>query len=74
MVKVTLVSDEGGDWEGLYVDGELLTENHSLSAWHILSELSQVFGFEFKSYEANGEWMYDVGHFPSQLDECIINE
>lgn len=35
-MNVTLVRDEGGDWIGLYVDGVLKAEGHSLNEHEVL--------------------------------------
>ncbi len=42
MMNVTLVNNaEGdGDWEGLYIDGMLIDEGHSLSLYAVLEELA----------------------------------
>lgn len=36
-MKVVLVSSFDGDWEGIYVDGKLKAEGHSLRADEILT-------------------------------------
>ncbi len=37
--EIAIVSDAGGDWEGLYVNGRLMTEGHSLSVHEVLGVL-----------------------------------
>jgi len=37
--KIVFVNSEGGDWEGIYVDGKLLREDHSLAPDDVLSVL-----------------------------------
>ena len=39
-MKIDLVSDEQGDWIGIYVDGKLKSENHSLLPSDILEALN----------------------------------
>jgi hypothetical protein len=39
MPRVTLVSSENGDWEGIYVDGRLRHEEHLCSAACVLEAL-----------------------------------
>lgn len=45
-VKITLVSGDDGDWIGMYVDGELKAEGHSLSERRVLEVLKSVYEFE----------------------------
>lgn len=44
---VKLVSSEDGDWEQLFIDGELVEENHSLAAWLVLEALAAKLNFEY---------------------------
>ena len=37
MDTVSLVHPESGDWEALYINGELVTEGHSIPANHVLA-------------------------------------
>lgn len=58
MAKVTVVFDEGGDWEALYVDGILVDETHSLSIQRVLDTLvgktvDDVEYFEFDFEHSN---------------------
>lgn len=43
-MKVTLISSDDGDWEGIYVDGVLKHEGHNLEP----SDILQALGVEFK--------------------------
>lgn len=58
-MKVTLVSSEDGDWEGIYVDGELKKEEHLLDAGHVLQALGIL--FEHKTIEMDG---YNMSRLP----------
>lgn len=72
MTKITYVTDAGGDWEGLYIDGRIadgVEQNHSLSLFDILDVLAKKFGAEFEHYECAEQWMHDAGHFPDDLDD-----
>ena len=69
MDKITLVQELTGDWMGLYKNGELVIENHSLTEGEILRAL----GIPFEMY-------YDVdlepyrNHLPQKLyDLDLIN-
>jgi hypothetical protein len=43
MKNIKLVSAEDGDWIGLYVDGQLKIENHSLRPAEVLKALDLPF-------------------------------
>ena len=39
MSEVALVSNDEGDWMGVYIDGRLVYENHSIDEDHLLDLL-----------------------------------
>lgn len=39
---IKLVRNEDGDWEGLYIDGVLVRENHSLNVVDVLDDLVEL--------------------------------
>jgi hypothetical protein len=61
--KIVFVSAPSGDWEGLYIDGKLNFENHSLRAVEVLDAL----GIEYREIEADVEWLAIRGRFPDNL-------
>lgn len=68
-MKVNYVHDEGGDWAGLYIDGELIDENHSLYVGHVLEALESRGLIEYEGFEVNGDWMLDNGRLPEEFSE-----
>lgn len=77
MVKAVLVN--ASDWEGLYINGSLVEEGHSLNEGHsrpkYFAELASRYKFELKDmvqafvtceYE---EVLNEVGSFPDDLSE-----
>lgn len=40
-MRVDYVQDHSGDWCGLYVNGELVDEGHSLDAWRVLTAIKE---------------------------------
>lgn len=51
--KVLIVCAEAGDWEGLYIDGELVKEGHSLTVCEVLEALGiehESFSIEMDAY------------------------
>lgn len=53
------------DWEGLFVDGRLVTEGHSLTAEDIIRGLK----LDYNSGWINQEWMEDHGSFPYDVND-----
>jgi hypothetical protein len=66
MAHVTFV--DGDDWEGLYVDGQLVTQGHTVS----LKEAAEVFMqaqpvSAFDTRFADTQWLSEVGQLPDKL-------
>ena len=57
--KIVLVGGEDGDWEGLYVNGKLKAENHSLSAYDVLKAIEA--DFESIAVEIECKLPYNLG-------------
>lgn len=57
------------DWVGIYVDGELKTENHSLDE----DDLLDVLGIEHKVVWAD-EYLNKRGRCPQDLKDVIPDE
>lgn len=58
--KITFVNADTGDWEGIYVDGVLLREDHSLAPDDVLS----VLGIEYTEHWVD---MEDGSRLPRSL-------
>ncbi len=64
-MKITLVSN-GDDWAGLYVDGKLFTEGHSITA----RDLVNAAGIEADHIDVTTDWLGGtVSNLPAQLSE-----
>jgi hypothetical protein len=63
MEKITYV--RGQDWEGLYIDGELVEEGHSIC----VEEVVEALGFTCERIMADQEWLEDRGDLPYCLGE-----
>lgn len=53
------------DWQGLYLNGILYSEGHSIKIYeigHIINKLGGI--SEFFENEVCVEWMYDMGYLP----------
>lgn len=68
MSKVLFVSAESGDWEGMYVDGELKCEGHSLQCTEILKAL----GIKYERRELPDEVVEEMCGFPSKVSAAIL--
>lgn len=58
------------DWCGLYADGELVVEGHSINPYEALSafrntQIEDVTLYEIFPYS----WLEDRGHLPQNLDD-----
>lgn len=66
-MKFTLVRSESGDWEAFYINGKLVKEGHSLSAWQILECIEAALVCEIESVEIDDE-VAEMG-MPTLLSE-----
>jgi len=61
--KITIV--DGDSWEGLYIDGKLIIENHTLSLYDVLDAI----GVKYKHVLVDDEWLYKHGTLPKKLSD-----
>jgi len=61
--RLTLV--RGDDWEGLYLDGKLIWQGHTLES-DVLLDLLQI---ENNTIWANLDWLHEQGGLPEELAE-----
>ena len=82
MNKVIILNSQNGDWEGLFVNGELVDEGHVLGEGYNkqymmeLPEKYKVKASDIKFKEVNDEdenYLYDYGSFPKTLKELKGN-
>jgi len=62
MKRVSLFHAGSGDWVGMYVDGELVDEGHSLQESELLGILSKYLGFEFTNLYSEDEYLERYGN------------
>lgn len=63
-MEVTYVQDEyNGDWVGLYVDGKLVDESHSLDPQRVMDALGI-------KYESRAVYMVNIGRLPERLEDA----
>jgi len=69
--NVVYVDNVDGDWEGIYVNRELICESHSINFPQVLDVLINLFDGEiiYFGQECAGDWLRDVGSLPETLFE-----
>lgn len=65
MPKITYVF--GDDWEGVYLDGELVAEGHRIT----LREFAKLLGHDIEVVEADEGWLGDLGNLPNNLTDVV---
>lgn len=55
------------DWQGLYIDGQLVTEGHAISTMAALSEVAGKGDIVFRNIIYDAEWMDKQGYLPHIL-------
>lgn len=67
--KVTIVNSTDGDWSGLFVNGKISFQSHSLPKHEMLDILSKNQPFEYEELEVDGDWLADIGQFSENLSD-----
>lgn len=67
----------GCDWTALYLNGVLVTQNHTLSAIEVLRAMDGykvVDGSNFtaKTVEVDEDWLEEQGYMPEKLEDVKI--
>jgi hypothetical protein len=71
--SVVLTTSESGDWIGLYINGELVGQDHSFTSTKLLSML----GVSHRNTVVSDDIMAHVAGFPAtfeELDEYLDDE
>ena len=63
-MKINYVMSEDGDWEGLYVNGKLKCEGHSLPIWDIMNALGLKYEHKVVDFEE-----YDISSLPDDFKD-----
>lgn len=69
-IKLLYLAD---DWMGLYIDGELVYENHSINARDVLRDGMKLRDFEvsYEDHEALEAYSEDMGSCPETWAEVL---
>jgi len=65
--QITIV-DNHDDWMGIYVDGELVHEEHRIR----LKDGLEALGIDFEEIFPDGRWLYEVGRLPKKLEDVQV--
>jgi len=68
------------DWEGLYIDGKLALEYHSLSVGAVLYAIwkhrTPVVGVRvifYEAYDADEDWLFTQGTLPKEFKDVKVD-
>lgn len=56
---------DGDDWEGVYINGKLVTEGHHVR----IDELLQLLGIDGGQIYADDAWLAEQGSLPENLED-----
>lgn len=62
-LKITVITGE--DWEGLYVNGELVRQGYRVT----LKDVLEIFGLSLKVVDCDEDWLGARGGLPAKLSE-----
>lgn len=58
------------DWEAVYIDGELISQGHSVNWMNVVESL----GCNIYNMQAKEDWLQEVGYFPENISEVEFDE
>ena len=58
------------DWEGLYINGKLVLEDHSLLAVDVLDAISLE---DCEAYDADEDWLFTRGTLPQDFKDVKVD-
>ena len=73
-MKREVVLCVGDDWEGLFVDGRLIYEDHSISTKYVANIITGNQPCSFEEKEVDMDWLYEIGTFPENIIDVKFNE
>ena len=68
-----IVQALGDDWNGLFINGELVLEGHTLRPKDVQDAVKEagLLGEEIDFKEVDLDWMCDVGSFPNDISKVV---
>lgn len=67
--KVCIVESSDADWAGLYINGKLDCEGHSITAHDLMSALAGMTLTDFEVRPCDIGWIIDAGNLPENLSD-----
>lgn len=71
MTKQISIVGNGDDWEGLYVDGKLALQGHSLGR---VQDVLEILGFDVLDRLTEEGWLEDIGYLPENMEDVKFEE
>ena len=62
------------DWEGMYINGELVTENHNIDGRDVIEILAKRGLISGSVVEVDMDWLDEIGRLPTSLSEVKLSE
>lgn len=62
------------DWQGLYINGELVEEDHKIDLVDAFDRFDIDSFSSLETHCVNQEWIEDAGCFPDDIEDCILEE
>ena len=71
--EIRVVYAQADDWQGLFINSELIMEDHKLKPSDVQAALKEndALGVEIEFKDVDLDWMYDVGSFPNNIAEVV---
>lgn len=69
MALVTFVSGDDGDWIGMYYDGRLVEEGHSIPGYRVAERLINAHVESVEQFEVDQEWLEAEMNLPPNLGD-----
>lgn len=67
-MKTATIIDNGDDWEGVYIDGKLIVQDHRINPKELLKQL----GYFVETLEPDYEWLDAQGYLPEDLSDVML--
>ena len=70
--NMEVVLADGDDWQGLYVNGTLVMQDHRIT----VQDLCDLYDFKgmIKEVYADVDWLCEVNEFPKKLEDVKLEE
>lgn len=66
-MNVKYVSSSHGDWAGVYLNGKLYDEGHSIPVWLWIDLFNLNSVTEAVQFEVDGDWLEEGGKLPQNF-------